>query len=481
MESWEAMHELTVADYMHHAEETFATPQGAYEVLDADGDHNSTQQEFQAGSAIFKRPPFRYPADMIPVFNKIDANQDGVIEDTEFYKATPSGLEQKWHINMTDLKVRAKQSYGYLDSYYTAMDINSDGKVDLKEFIAMAKDLEPPVPAEDAEVLFKESDTDGMGFIEPREWVSYNVTGNFTFKANIEEQILPEGPRVMMAVEAGLRACLTIMQFDLLTITGVQDITHGSQTSRRLNETVKFKDVVLRANFVILTGTHARQGTIQSTADSLPNDCFNADFANAIGGGSTTLPPGPSTSAKIHEPGPVSDKQLKDYTDVPAVIQGHTELFLQHAAGSQNSIAQQEGKLAPIFKASVDSFCKCSITVESVQTTLEQDTSGAGLATNKTMVFSWSIDLQQGGQFERQVKEQGHDFVTSIYGNIMKENLPCMKGVKLDSWTRFTATYYGSSARTLPRGVAIQQYTGHKPSAKGIRNDTSTPPFVTHP
>jgi len=392
---------------------------------------------------------------------------------------------------MTDLKTRAKEGYGFLDSYYTAMDVNGDGKVDLSEFTAMAKDLEPPVPEEDAKALFKKADTDGMGFIEPREWVSYKVAGNFTFQVSLDPGIIPTGPRVMMAVEAGLRAALQIMQFDLITITGVEDVTDAGkkETERRLADTTVtttagVKVVLLRASFEVLLGTRARQKMMQNQAYSMPNNIFMAAFINSISGGSTTLPSGEVTLAPGHKPGPVTDQELQAYEGVATIIQGHTELLLSHAAAGVHSVQDQETLLRPIFQDAVSTFCKCIINVESVQTSVVQDETGAGLPTNKSMVLSWSSDMKHGGEFQRAVKVNGHQLEASIYGKIKEANLPCMSGVKLDSWTRFSSTYYGSAAASLPRGVQLKQRFGHFQDPVllgGIRNDTGTPPFVTHP
>lgn len=476
LENWEAEHAMTVANFMHRAEETFATPHVAFEALDANGDRNATQAEFQAGAANFKRPPFRYPAEEWPVFKLIDANGDGMIQDMEFYHAAPSGLELKWHINMTDLKKRAKQGYGYLDSYYTAMDINSDGKVDLQEFITMAADVQPPVPEEDAKRLFNEADSDKRGFIEPREWVSYNVSGTFDFRTLLPAGVLPEGPRVAMAVEACLRGALDILQFDILTVEQVSQVTGQA---RQLSANA----VTLRVPFTVFVGTRQRQSTIATDVKTLPSALCTAAFANAISGGAATdLPPGHPTEPPSQKAGPLSDSELQAYFKVPAIIQGHTELLLSHATTSVAGISQQEGPLKDIFKAAVDAFCKCSVTVDSVQASEVQDQTGQGLGSNKTVVISWSDDRQGGGKFQKLIKDSGHQLVHGVYESIMKANLPFMSGVSLDSWTRFTATYYGQKAAELPRGTAIKQYYGHfRTLNKAIRNDTGTPPFVTHP
>lgn len=221
---------------------------------------------------------------------------------------------------------------------------------------------------------------------------------------------------------------------------------------------------------------------MQDAAATMPNSVFMGAFATSISGGSTTLPSGPGITAAPVSPGPVSDKDLEAYLNVPAIIEGRTFLLLSHAAAGLNSVKEQEKALKPIFEDSIDAFCKCKINVESVQTTMAQDTTGAGLATNKSMVLSWSSDLKHGGEFERAVKDHGHQLVANIYDNIMKASLPCMVGVKLDSWTRFSATYYGSVAAHLPRGTALKQRLGHfKADSGSLRNDTGTPPFVVHP
>jgi len=475
---WEQMHALTVPEYMRHAEETYATPHMAFGVLDADGDHNSTKKEFAAGSKKFKRPPFDYPADVYPIFDQIDTNNDGLIQDKEFWSATPSGVEMKWHLNMNDLKTRAKQRDGSLDSYYTSMDMNSDGKVSVEEFTAMAAILEPPVPLNDAKDLFKIADTDSKGFIAPREWVSYNVTGDFTFKAGLPSGIDPSGPRTMVAVEAGLRAALHILDFDLLTTTGVEKVKQPG--SKRLLSSHMLETVFIKVTFIVQIGTRSRQALMQTTAAVLPNSIFLTAFTYSIAGGSTTFPIGPMTTMRPQPPGPVLDKDLKAYMGVPAVVQGHTELFLKQPASALWPSSRQEKMLKPIIKASFDFFCKCGITVESVQTTEQQDETGAGGATNKTMFVEWSTDLKHGGVFEREMEDNGHQLMHSLYANIMQANLPSMVGVSLDSWTRFTATYYGSVAGSLPRGAVLEQRFGHYKGAGG-RNDTGTPPFIEHP
>lgn len=478
LQHWEKMHMMTVPEYIRHAEETYATPHMAFNILDADGDHNSTKKEFAAGSKKFKRPPFEYPADVYPIFDQIDTNNDGLIQDKEFWSAAPSGLEMKWHLNMNDLKTRAKQRDGSLDSYYTSMDMNSDGKVSVEEFTTLAGLLEPPVPLGDAKDLFKVADTDSKGFIAPREWVSYNVTGDFTFKAGLPSGIDPTGPRVMVAVEAGLRSSLHILDFDLLTISGVEKVKQPHK--KRILSSQMLETVFIKVTFTVLIGTRSRQSLMQVTASILPNSVFEGAFASSISGGTTTFPIGPMTTMRPQPPGPVLDKDLKAYMSVPAIVQGHTELFFKQPVSAPYPSSRQEKMLKPIIKASFDFFCKSAITVESVQTTEEQDESGAGGATNKTMFVEWSADLKHGGVFEREIKDNGHQLTQSLYANIMQANLPSMVGVSLDSWTRFTATYYGSVAASLPRGAVLEQRFGHYKGIGG-RNDTGTPPFVEHP
>jgi len=484
MDQWEAMHAITLPEYMGRAEETYGSPHAAFKVLDPNGDGNSTFKDFQAGSALFKRPPFRYPADVYPVFGKIDANSDGIVQDSEFYRAAPSGMEWKWHINMTDFKARTRESYGYLESYYTAMDRNSDGQVTRKEFTTLAADLEPPVPEEDAKELFDKADHDGSGFVEPREWVSYNVSGLFSFPTTLAPGVLPEGPRVMLAVEAGLRAALRIMQFEVLVVNGVAKQEAVAVAPSRRLQTVA-QSVVLRVTFTVFVGTTSRQSQMAHDVTKLPDDTYTAVFDASISGGSTTaLPPGVNPTAPPEQtPGPLSADDLQAYLNVPAVIQGRTELLLGSADAATDVIADQEAKTGVIFKSSFDAFCECSITVESAQTEAMQDQmGGAATSRNTTLVISWSTDLQHGGKFEQRVQDTGQQLISSIFANIMKANLPSMKGVTLDSWTRFTATYYGEEAAKLPRGTAIKQYLGNfRTMDKGVRDDTGTPPFVVHP
>lgn len=478
MESWEAEHSLTVAEYMQRAEETFPTPHEAFEVLDPNADGNSTQEEFRAGSAVFKRPPFRYPAEMFPIFRDIDANGDSIIQDSEFYRASPAGTQTKWHCNMSDLKTRAKESYGYLDSYYTAMDIKSDGKVDEHEFVTMAADLEPPIPKADAKLLFKQADEDGLGYLEPREWVSYNVSHTFTMPATLDSGIQPEGPRVTLAVEACLRASLEILQYDLLNVDEVKQVIGSSD--RRLSAT----PVTLQVTFTVLVGTSVRQSEMRGDVKILPDSKCTIAFDTSIGGKSTTMIPvgPPVTPPPKQKSGPLSDEELQAYLDVPAVVQGRTELLLSHTKAGMTTISSQEDELKPIFKSAFDDFCKCSINVDSVQSEEVQDQLGQGLGTNKTMIISWSTDRQHGGKFQKMVKDNGHQLVHGIYADVIEANLPFMTGTRLDSWTRFTCTYYGQDAATLPRGPAIKQYLGHfRTQYDVVRNDTGTPPFVEHP
>jgi len=372
-----------------------------------------------------------------------------------------------------------------LDSYFTAMDINSDGKVDMKEFVTMAAVLQPPVPEGDAKALFHTADQDGRGFIEPREWVSYNVSHTFTFQATLGSGVLPEGPRVNMAVEAGLRASLQILQYDLLNVNAVKKMASNG-SARLLQSTVS-----LRVSFLVFLGTRSRQEKMVKDVKALPNDVFSSTFANSISGDSTSLPVGglpvgvpggsPPTAPPTQKAGPLADTELQAYFNVPAIIQGHSEILLRHASAAVATISTGEDSLKPIFKAAFDAFCKCSITVNSVQTEQLQDQTGQGGASNKTMILSWSTDLADGGTFEKHVQDNGHVLVHSIYEGIIQAQMSWLSGVQLDSWTRFSARYYGQKAGGLPRGTVIKQYVGHfRKLHQALRNDTGTPPFVTH-
>lgn len=480
MESWEAQHPLTVTEYMGRAEETFPSPLVAFEVLDADGDHNSTRKEFEVGSARFARPPFPYPAAVTPIFNAFDQNQDGMIQEDEFYRQSASGVPDKWHINMTDLKVRAKQGYGFLDSYYSAMDLNSDGKVDEQEFVDKALDLVPPVQPGDAKKLFREADTDGMGTITPREWVAYGVNRSFLFKTGLEPGILPTGPKVMMATTAGLTASLQVLTADLLTVVGIEDVTNKADSkSRKLAD--KLNHVALKISFSVLIGTRLRQNIMQTAANGLPDATFKSYFENSISGGSTTAGPSvaPATTGPPAKPGKLSRSELEDYMNVPAIIQGRTMLELSHAAAGVNDVEKQKEKVRPLFQNSLATFCDCDVSVESVQATVMQDELG-NAATNKSIVISWTTDSSDGGNFQKHIWDDGWQLVYNIKHDIVKENLPSFVGTNIDSWTRFSCEYYGSEAATLGRGKSIEQYVGHHKALGEViaRNDTGSAPFV---
>jgi hypothetical protein len=477
MASWEGMHGLTVSSYMAHAQETYPTPQVCFEVLDANGDKNSTRKEFEVGSATFKRPVFRYPAEVWPIFDEIDLNKDGMIQEREFYKASPAGVPFKWRVNMTDLKLRAKQAYGFLDSYYTqALDIQSNGKVTEKEWIDAAQLLSPPIPVEDAKSLFTIADKDGNHLLEPREWVSYPIYGNFTFSAILPDTYKFPGPRVTLAVTSALSGCLQTLPTDLIEIQQTRD----AALPRRLlasseDEETKGTLKHIEVTFEILTGTRSRSSILQNSAAKLPNDCFTNTFQYALSsGGSTTAKPLATIAPAQILPGPVTDEEIKQYLHVPAILQGRSELLLAHAKAGTAQIEQRQKQLMPILEKTFASFGDIDITMEAGETSQVQDTSGA-TGSNKTMIFHFNADVKEAGAFQKKVQMHGSILAANIRQDVINQNFPELGGVRIHVWTRFTAAYYGSAVAGLKRGPFLHQHFG---MFEGVRNDTGSAPFV---
>jgi hypothetical protein len=473
MGTWESMHGLTVRDYMAYAEESYFSPEVCFQVLDANGDKNSTLKEFVAGTKTFKRPVFRYPAEVTPIFNEIDKNNDGMIQEKEFFAATPSGQAKKWRANMTDLKTRAKQAYGFLDAYYTqAMDIGSDGKVTEKEWVDAAALLVPPIPTDDAKMLFKKADTDGNQAIEPREWVSYSIINNFTFSAAIPDGVKLPGPRVTMAVQTALTSCIQATEKDLVTVSRAEP---PQSSGRHLNAT---NATLLEVAFEILTGTRARRDGLQTQVDDLPNDCFTRAFNYAmISNGQTT--PKPMATVAPAKDGPVTAKELEQYYNIPAVVEGHSELLFNNAiAGLTTSqLSTEQTKLMPVFEKTLENFAGAGVdfTMEAGQVTKDQDVSGAGADSNMTMIVSFTSDMKSAGLFQKKVQESGWSLMQELRTDIKNANIAALNGIEIHVWTRFTAAYYGASTSTLDRGAILNQHFG---MFANIRNETGTPPFV---
>lgn len=472
MASWEGMHGLTVSDYMAHAEATYPTPQVCFEVLDVNGDKNSTREEFLVGSKTFKKQVFRYPAEARPIFDAIDANKDGKIQEGEFYAATPAGVPYKWRVNMTDLKTRAKQAYGFLDSYYTqALDIQSDSKVTEKEFVDAAALLSPPIPIDDAKRLFLEADKDGNHMLEPREWVSYSIPGNFTFNGIVPEDVKFPGPRITLSVTAGLTSCLQTIPTDLIEIESIQDASQPRllRSIEKLKGTPRF----IKVSFEVLTGTRSRFEILRANVLKLPNKCFTNAFEFALlAGGSTTARPMATMAPAL--PGPVTDKELEQYFHVPAIVQGRTELLLRHEKVGTVQVAQRAKQLMPVLQKTYASFGDCDFTVEDGEVSKVQDTSGQS-SSNRTMIFKFTADIKNAGEFQKKVTKSGQSLVDSIKQNVIDQHFPDFAGVKIHVWTRFTAAYYGSAVAGLKRGSLLNQHFG---MFERVRNDTGSRPFV---
>jgi hypothetical protein len=381
---------------------------------------------------------------------------------------------------MTDLKTRAREGYENLDSYFTqAMDVNSDGKVTLQEWTDAAKLLSPPVEDYDAKALFEEADKDASGFLEPREWVSYSVTGNFTFSAvlppGVEFPGSTPGPKVLLAVQTGIGNCLQILPTDVLTITGVQKKTLKAQMARML-AAINGTNVTMKIGFEILTGTRQRRQMLQMGADRLPNWCFaNAfDFSLLEKGGTTTGNP-LSTSRQKIVPGDLSDKELEEYDGVPCIIEGRMQLLLSRAKASISAIVIQQDKLTPVVQSSWRRFADHKVDVYVAASQEVQDTMTSSGSSNKTMLFRFTSHLPDGGAFQRKVKEKGSILLQEIRDDIMKKNFPELVGVKIHTWSRFTADYYGSQVLHCSRGPHILQHFG---MYQNSRNDTGSHPFV---
>jgi Ca2+-binding EF-hand superfamily protein len=484
MKSWEDMHDITLREYMERAEESYPTPFTCFEVLDGDGDKNSTQKEFRAGSETFKRQPFRYPAEMIPIFKAIDLNGDGAIQDYEFFKSTPAGVDFKWRINITDLKMRARLSFGYLDSYFQeAMDLDSNGKVTEEEWMNAAMLLVPPVPREDAKALFKVADKDGNGVLEPREWVAYAVPGNFTFPTVLPKGVDHTGANVIHAVQAALKVCLALLPTsDLLSVSGVRE----TPSSRRLQPSLPMlgsgngTSVSLDIVFNILTGTKQRVQVLEVAASKLPDMCFRSAFKYSLihGGGSTSGPP-VTTSRQVVVPGPVSDAELEEYNNIPCIIQGRTNVWFTHTKAAGEAIRRDEirNALVWVVEASLLDAGKEKMKVEAEETLVHEAIRKPGSA-NHSAVFLWSGDVKQCGKFQRRLKDNGARFVQALSDGIEQKHFPELAAAHIHSWSRLTAAYYGSLAAHAPRGPYLNQHNG---MFKGARNDTGTLPYVSKP
>lgn len=541
MEQWEGSGMDTISDYMAHAEETYVTPKAAFYVLDSNADGNSTMKEFIAGSKRFKRPPFKFDEEAIPVFHDLDTNGDDSVSPQEFYAHVPARSDSRWHTSLEQVKNGARTKYGSLEGAYKAWDSNGDSKVTPDEFQAGSGAAVGYISPEDAQVAFNQADKNHDGVLDPREWVVHTAHCSFNLQTDLQTVPADNDANLVKAMEADLSEYLQT-QPDDSTKCNVK--ANAASTARRRLESVK-----LISDCTIDVGSTERQHSIEGLCQQLPTAAFMKRLTTLLGAapvntapapapvtaapataaptttqghagpaaGAAAGPPADAVEPKVEEGGQLSPESAAAALGVgqrPAVMepsigtaadaqdeQPHATAQVMPGPLNDEDLQQYYGRDCIIqgeteiyvtnFKCDdSDAAEKTDVVKTQLQELIakvtghEPEMQSADIANsykfrnNVTISAKWEVDTAQGGKFQKMIQDQGWQLDDGTRELFKKVPMECMHDVHVRQVSMLTAQYYGVPAHLLRRGLSLQQEYGLKYTPDGLANVTGSWPYV---
>jgi Ca2+-binding EF-hand superfamily protein len=148
------------------------SPADAFEALDNSPKDGKISLEELAVGAKNLEPPIAL-ADVAKVFSKLDKNNDGGIDASEFNRAMGGckKCSEAFGVPVTEFRKRVDAKHESPKKALKAFDTDGDGKLSSKELADAGRSLEPPVSSVDSADIFKKLDKDGNGSIDESEFV----------------------------------------------------------------------------------------------------------------------------------------------------------------------------------------------------------------------------------------------------------------------------------------------------------------------
>lgn len=461
-----------------HMEKTYPTPKEAFDVLDPDRSGNSSREEFMTG---VNTPE---PLDALSCFEDLDLDKDGYVLAVEFFNRV--GSQEHWNVSQDLFKERAAAQYGsWLSACQHGIDLNADGKVTTREFLAIAARLKPVVSKADALEIFSELDRDKDGSItlaecsvsineyksrlsraygSPRKGCEQMDTNddNMVDFAEFKAGVAKLTPSISPGEQEDLFHNLDINNDQL--ISPEECYIHPGEFRRRVNKTGDVMDVFtnMDLNMNHSLSHHEFVHGRHILVDPIPKDemeellrMMDVNHNDAIEFDEFI---GNATAVAIK----LTAKELAKYKSCKAVVTGSTQIFFNRPVGGV-APSHEEVSLVVIgaFEMAMEDFCHTDIDVGSCSVvngkTEEQQ--------SMTAHVTWESVLDDPVQLALAAMKESHAMTMSLRRTIKEANVAWTDGSHVTTLTELTYEFFGENLEELPLGPSLAQRFGEIPAA----------------
>eukprot|EP00928_Gymnodinium_smaydae_P100323 TRINITY_DN9819_c0_g1_i1.p1 TRINITY_DN9819_c0_g1~~TRINITY_DN9819_c0_g1_i1.p1 ORF type:complete len:630 (-),score=89.28 TRINITY_DN9819_c0_g1_i1:133-1755(-) len=416
------------------------------------------------------------------VFQRLDANYDGVVSGAEWRIATDrdgssaasSSAAAPWTSTSTapnlDVPIERFQHFaerwaGGWRQACTKMDLDSSQEISLDEFVESFAII-GHVDRGNARQIFTVLDGDGNGRISHAEclisadWLRERV------------QSLPSPKKLFGDLDADGNAKLDSTEFEHLGSMLDPEVPAGMSGPLLHELDIDGNDAL---DVEELFGAHRTSSTTQTTTTSSATVTSTSTTSTASTLSLALAQVDASSSAE-----PLSDDELQQYRHISAIIQGRTVLVFEIPRNASVPGRYSMGPMvADLFRDAFEAFAECSLQVQDsgVET---GDFAEEQVGIRQRAVFvHWEVDTRDGGGLQRRLVKDAKRLRRQIGARLERGGEHWLQGTFAQSWTHLTAQYYGPGALTLARGHSLQQHLGQR--YPGAQCEDGTMPFTFSP
>lgn len=163
---------VSLLEFKKRTKAKHETPEDAMVAFDKNADGEITPHEFAEESKnLHPEVSQKHSADIL---EKLDKDNDGALSQDELYDAFGGckTCSKKYGPHMEQLRHRLKARHGTPEAAFESIDkiAKRNGVISPEEFVKAVSELNPPISADDAKVLFDQLDDDANGGLDAEEF-----------------------------------------------------------------------------------------------------------------------------------------------------------------------------------------------------------------------------------------------------------------------------------------------------------------------